>query len=83
MHQPFSTQLLCNIPVFTPRLETLKLLNPPSYYLLRPSPYKTSHSSYAYTMVVSSTSHRIFFWHPRNIDKYMFKRKRRKKEKKK
>jgi hypothetical protein len=49
----------CSIPILTPRLETLKLLNPPNY-LLSPPPYKTSHSSYAYTMVVSSTSHRIF-----------------------
>jgi hypothetical protein len=33
-------------------------------------------------MVVSSTSHRIFFcWHPRNIDKFLFKRKRIKREK--
>jgi hypothetical protein len=32
-------------------------------------------------MIVSSASHRIFFWHPRNIDKYLFKRKRRKREK--
>jgi hypothetical protein len=71
----------CNIPNLIPRLETQKLLTPLNY-LLRPPPHKTFHSSYAYTMVVSSTSHRICLT-PKKYRKIFVQKKKEIKEKEK
>jgi hypothetical protein len=35
VYEPLVDDQWCNIPILSPRLETLKLLNPPNY-LLRP-----------------------------------------------
>jgi hypothetical protein len=78
---PASWLRRCNIPNLIPRLETQKLLTPLNY-LLRPPPHKTFHSSYAYTMVVSSTSHRICLT-PKKYRKIFVQKKKEIKEKEK